>query len=268
MGWGDELMIAGEARRLHSRYGGKVRVVSEGGTQLYSPLWDRISYIAQPGDRAEATIIDSPRCRPYRSSFDDHGSVWREYGPYPAEICFTDSELRFAEQFGSGFVVVEPHVKSNRDGSSNRQWGWGRYAELVSARPNLRWVQLSEPSKSALPGVIQVRTHSFRLACAVLSRAAALVGPEGGLHHASAAVGIPAVIIFGGYISPEVTGYRSHVNVFTGCGLGCGKRNQCECSCMQSINPSQIVESLDRTLVADGFRKRPLPHGQIGTDRL
>jgi ADP-heptose:LPS heptosyltransferase len=79
---------------------------------------------------------------------------------------------------------------------------------------------------------------------ATLSRAIGYLGPEGGMHHASAAVGVPAVVIFGGYISPKVTGYEGHINLFTGTGLGCGNSQPCECSCMAGITVGRVCEAV------------------------
>lgn len=254
MGWGDELMVAGEARRIHEAIGGKVRIVARPGgrTTLSSVLWNNIEYIAKPGETAAATLVESPLTRPYRAHLEPHGSCWKPYRPQPAEIRFTPREQAFAAPVGTGFVLIEPHVKTRRDGASNRHWGWGRYATLVSSRPHLRWIQVGKPQLATLPGVVRAPTSSFREACAVLARAAAYVGPEGGLHHASAALGIPAVVIFGGYISPEVTGYPFHVNLFSGAGLGCGRRESCGCDCMARISPDAVARALDAVLELRG----------------
>ena len=259
MGWGDELMAAGEARRIHETTGGKVRIVARPGgrTTLSSVLWDNIDYIAKPGEAAVATIVDSPFARPYRARFEPHGSCWQPYRPQPAEIRLTPREQAFAAPMGTGFVLIEPHVKTWRDGASNRQWGWDRYAALVSSRPHLRWIQVGKTKLATLPGVKRAPTDSFREACAVLARAAVYVGPEGGLHHASAALGIPAVVIFGGYISPEVTGYPFHVNLFSGAGLGCGRRESCDCDCMARISLNAVAWALDAVLETGGVKAQP-----------
>jgi hypothetical protein len=250
MSWGDELMAAGEARRIHQSNGGKVRMVARpgGATTLSSTLWDNIDYIAKPGEAAAASVVDSPSNRPYRAAFEPYGSRWKEYRPLPAQIRLTRSEVEFASVFGTGFVLIEPHVKALRDGADNKQWGWDRYVALVSSLPGVRWIQVGRPELASLPGVIRVPTESFRKACAVLAQAAAYVGPEGGLHHASAALGIPAVVIFGGYISPKVTGYSFHTNLFSGAGLGCGRREKCSCDCMARIMPSEVVRAVNTIL--------------------
>jgi Glycosyltransferase family 9 (heptosyltransferase) len=245
MGWGDDLMVAGEARRIHRLTGKVVSIVSHvGGASHWSPLWNGLTYIAAPGQIGGVTIIDSPQHRPYRAAVSPIGSTWREYNPQPSEILFSDREIEFARQVGNGFIVIEPHVKLERDGAENKQWGFENYRKLVQTMANVKWIQLSRSHLMSLPGVTHVRTNSFRQACAILAQASAYVGPEGGLHHASAAVGIPAVVIFGGYISPQVTGYSHHKNLFRGTGLGCGRHLKCECSCMLNISIDEVANAL------------------------
>lgn len=258
-------MAAGEARRIHQANGGKVRIVARaGGSTLSSTLWDNIDYIAKPGEAASASVVDSPFNRPYRASFGPHGSHWQEYCPFPAEIRFTQSELEFASVYGRGFVLVEPHVKALRDGADNKQWGWERFVTLVSSLPRVQWIQVGRPLLSSLPGVVRVPTESFRKACAVLAQAAAYVGPEGGLHHASAALGIPAIVIFGGYISPKVTGYSFHTNLFSGADLGCGRREKCNCDCMARILPSEVACALNAILKRRGYEIPSASPAKIG----
>jgi ADP-heptose:LPS heptosyltransferase len=81
-----------------------------------------------------------------------------------------------------------------------------------------------------------------RQASAVLAGAALLISPEGGLHHAAAALGLRAVVIFGGFISPATTGYDLHRNFFTG-GQACGMRLACaHCAeAMARITPEEVA---------------------------
>ena len=41
------------------------------------------------------------------------------------------------------------------------------------------------------------------------------LGHEGGFAHAAAALSKPAVVIYGGWIPPEVTGYEFHENIYS-----------------------------------------------------
>jgi ADP-heptose:LPS heptosyltransferase len=149
--------------------------------------------------------------------------------------------------------VIEPTIKSRA--SPNKQWGADRWAAFVALarRRGVDLVQLGDQPPT-LEGVRWISTPSFRAGAAVLARAIAYVGHEGGLHHAAAAVGVPAVVIFGGFISPACTGYRMHTNLFTGGTadhpLGCGMRMPCQhCeTAMSEITPESVADELGRVL--------------------
>jgi len=68
---------------------------------------------------------------------------------------------------------------------------------------------------------------------------------EGGLHHAAAALGRPAVVIFGHFIDPEVTGYHGHKNLRGGAVGMCGSWSSCpECvRAMEAITPEVVVDA-------------------------
>jgi FkbM family methyltransferase len=82
------------------------------------------------------------------------------------------------------------------------------------------------------------------MAAGVLSGASLLISPEGGLHHAAAALGVRAVVIFGGFISPATTGYALHTNLFTAARpAGCA-------------SAACIARGDGRHLAGDGRRRR------------
>ena len=88
---------------------------------------------------------------------------------------------------------------------------------------------------------------SFIAACGLLSGATAYVGPEGGLYHAAAALGVPAVAVFGGYIDPANQGYDDprYVNLYEPMDgeSPCGQRIDCP-HCMKAmakITPDLVV---------------------------
>jgi hypothetical protein len=90
-------------------------------------------------------------------------------------------------------------------------------------------------------------------AAAVIARAQAVVVPEGGLHHTAAVFGTPAVVIYGGFISPEVTGYAGQTAMYAKSDehpLGCGWRVPCtHCQqAMASIVPETVADELEKQL--------------------
>jgi len=110
-------------------------------------------------------------------------------------------------------------------------------------------VQLQEPGVKRVGNVDVLACGNFMDAVGALSGARAAVLQEGALHHAAAAVGTPAIVIRGGFISPKVTGYAGQVDFYVEderWPLGCGYRVPCEhCkAAMESITPEQVAASL------------------------
>lgn len=272
MGYGDEIMAAGEARRLQEAGDPRpVAVLGRDGRPRWHPLWEGNPRLARPEAVARGlevrTITNGPGCRPYvdyaamRAEFAalfpgrpfttkrrDPRLPWR-YSAWRA----TPGELYGLPQRAPGrYVVVEPHVKATA--SPNKDWGRARWQALVRLRRDLDWVQLGAGGSRILEGARHVATADFRAACGVLAGAAAAVLPEGGLHHAAAALDVPAVVIFGAMTSPANTGYAIHVNLFEPLGGAspCGQRVPCgHCArAMAAIRPEAVAEHLERILDA------------------
>ena len=111
-------------------------------------------------------------------------------------------------------------------------------------------VQFGYPAaKHRLANAQYFKTPSFRHAVVALSRARLAILPEGGLHHGAAAVGVKAVVLFGGFIPPSVTGYDMHVNL-TGGAEACGSLKTCEhCrAAMDAIKVDDVLKAADGIL--------------------
>jgi hypothetical protein len=241
MGWGDELMAAGQARKVYEQTGRAVQIVGVDRRPRWSELWQGIPYIVGPGARAAPNVIlNGPNARPYVASKTAERWHWQPFQPTPAQVSLQASE-RALGQLVAGAVVIEPTIKDRA--SPNKAWVPGRWAELVAAMPDIKFVQLGPLGIDLLLGARHVPTRSFREAMGALSGAGAYVGPEGGLHHAAAAVGIPAVVLFGGFIAPENTGYKEHRNLFTG-GYACGSRLPCA-HCKKAMNDITVQMAAD-----------------------
>ena len=119
-------------------------------------------------------------------------------------------------------------------------------------REGLRVTQLGPMGTPLLDSAEHIVTGTFRRAAAVISAARACVLPEGGLHHAAAALGVPAVVVFGGFTPIELTGYPGHVNIGASLGEACGMRQPCD-HCqkwMAKIAPVAVFAELRRILDA------------------
>ncbi len=252
MGIGDELMAAGQARRLHEAdpQKRKVRILDAAGAPRWHELWRDNPSIAQRGESGDLLeVVNGPNARPYIAAKDYRRWTWKEFEPTPAVISFTEAEWDFGAQYKK-LVIIQPTIKAKA--SPNKHWGEGRWREFAQQAKldGIRLVQLGPAGTTPLRGVNLISTPSFNHACAVLARAKAYVGHEGGMHHAAAALGVPAVVIFGAFISPRSTGYVAHRNLFEGRDLGCGMRWPCPCCAvaMSKIQSARVLAELKELL--------------------
>lgn len=249
MGWGDEIIATGQAKRLHEADPTrKVLMVGKDGQPRIHPIWDGnprlLSVREYRKGMARQVLANYSGNRPYidYSRTTPERWAWNGWRVEPGEIYLSAAE-RVAFALAAGSVVIEPHVKGPKQ--VNKQWGWDNWQALVDARPDLDFIQLGPAGTQLLRGVRHVVTQTVRHAAAALSQAKAAVLPEGGLHHAAAALGVPAVVIFGGFISPASTGYDTHVNIFTG-GEACG--NKAPCPHCQAAMAAISVEDVNLAL--------------------
>jgi len=249
MGYGDELMVSGRARVMQQSDPRKVMVTYQGVRtwSKWTSVWENNPRIAGPnerGDFQELKARGADNMRPYHTAKTaDRWHYNLDFRPDVGELYLTDAEIEFAAPYYPN-VIVEPTIKPGA--SPNKQWGRWREFVRLSGIP---LTQLGPPGTVPLDGVDLIETQSFRLACAVLANAKAYVGHEGGLHHAAAALGIPGVVIFGGFISPAQTGYDLHRNLFTGVDP-CGMRTPCKhcADAMAAITPEQVMMELETML--------------------
>lgn len=227
MGIGDEIMASGMARGAAAR--GR-RVAFGDGVKI---KWSRFSElvfrnnpnVAAPGCEFDTDIEWIPYYKGHRIYNEPGQSKWTwNYGfkPIPGEFFFSDDEINYSRSYsGSGLVIIEPNVPQYKSVASNKQWAPERF-HAVARRlmaDGHRVAQFSYGGLHSLP-VEQISTPDFRRAVAILAHARLYIGPEGGMHHAAAAMGVPAVVIFGGFVPPQVTGYDFHHNVAVGKACG------------------------------------------------
>jgi ADP-heptose:LPS heptosyltransferase len=254
VGLGDALMDSGAARVAQLRDPRKVMVML-GSRAAWSEVWEYNPRIARPGEKGDFQILQgrsvASNMRPYHLSKTPQKWVYDlTFRPQVGEIYLSYAEQQFAGQFHPPQVVIEPNIKPGA--SPNKQWpfeNWVRFAQMATSA-GLKLVQLGPTGTRTLPGVQLIPTRSFREACAVLAGAKACVLPEGGTHHAAAALGIPGVVIFGGFTPVELTGYSVHRNLGVSLGDACGMRLQCDhCAVeMKKITPELVLVELQKVL--------------------
>lgn len=210
------------------------------GRPRWHPIWENNPRIQRELRGRYQTLVNGPNARPYVAAKNEKRWTWKPFNIQPGEIYLTEAEKTFGARY-AGRILVEPNTKGTNEG--NKDWGWDRWQEFAKRVPNL--LQVGPAGTRRLDGVEFVETPDFRLAAAVLAVSQAYCGTEGAMHHAAAALGVRAVVIFGGFISPAVTGYSMHRNLFTG-GTACGSRVQC-LHCRQAMAKIS-VDMVERNL--------------------
>jgi hypothetical protein len=243
MGAGDWVMCTGEVKVIHEKYGQPVMVVGPDGRMRWDDVFDNNPrIIRRPIKKPYRRLINGGGFRPYIASKSSKRWMWRAYKPIPGELYFTADEEAFAAPH-AGAVMIEPNGKDI--GHDNKVWPFERWQAVVDALPGMPFVQCGPPGTRWLERVKQVETPNFRSAAAVLRGSKTFVGGEGGLMHAAAAVGRPALILWSEFIAPHITGYEMHRNI-RHAGPPCGWRIPCE-TCRASllaITVDEVVHNL------------------------
>jgi hypothetical protein len=252
MGYGDQLMATGLARGARAR---GVRIALGDGQRI---LWDKHSAevfkgnpnLAQPGEERAKDLewVGYFKGSRIYNSQDAAKARWiwnPDWRRIRGEVFFSGGEVRAAERIGDDFVLIEPNVPWWKSVAANKDWGRRNYQAVADrlAAKGLRVVQLMhDRTEVRLGGVEPARSLSFRDALSQLKRAKLFIGPEGGMHHGAAALGVPAVVLFGGFIPPETTGYPEHANL-TGGAEACGRYTPCDhCkAAMAAIGVDEVV---------------------------
>lgn len=248
MGFGDELLGSGMARGARAR--GRRIAFGDGHRIIWSKQAHEIyrgnPNVAPPGSEGASDLEWITHYRGHRLYARPVNGRWQwrpSFRAQPGQLFFDVSELEWASRIEPGFVLIEPTVKKT---APNKQWPRERYAEVAwrLLRDGYRVAQFN-PSGAVLTGVEKIMTPSFRHAVAALGRAALYIGPEGGLHHGAAAVGTKAVVIFGGFIHPLLTGYPGHANLYVGeeaCGTIGVPCPHCQAA-MDAITVEQVYDA-------------------------
>ena len=279
MGFGDALMVSAQARELHASTGRKVAVGDGHRLRMGPPeieVFRHNPHIAAQADLDRGTpvawLVNYSGHRPYvdRARMETEFANlfpgrqftmkvrdpklpwrftdWSVKSAGPGELRLTTMERARARSVTEGlgpFAVIEAGVKNGA--SPNKAWPWERYIEAARALA-MPIVQFNPARR--LPDAIAIRTATFRDACAVLGQAEIYIGTEGGLHHAAAALGVPAVVYHGGYISPTTTGYEGQRALYRGVGSPCGMRVSCgHCAAIaMEITADEAVNAIKETL--------------------
>jgi hypothetical protein len=241
MGIGDEIMATGMARGAAAR--GRPIAFGDGKRLIWGP-WCPYAFKHNPNVahvlRPNVEWIPYYKGHRVYNKLGNGRWLWNyEFKATRGEFFFDDAELAFAVSRAG--VLIEPNVPWQKSVAPNKDWGFARYQALADRLrgAGLRVWQLSH-GKLRLAGVEVIEVSSFREAAAALAGVELAIVPEGGLHHAAAAVGTRAIVLFGGFIPPRITGYDAHVNLVGDIDF-CGSLTTCA-HCRAALNRITVEE--------------------------
>ena len=168
------------------------------------------------------------------------------HNPFPPQIFLIRRELDAARQrFGGSYIAVCPSSKT-RFAANRKEWGINNFQKLIDLFGKHRFVQVGLAEDPLLTGVVDARGLPVRQSAAVIANADLFVGLEGGLMHLAKAVGTKSVIIYGGYVRPEISCYHDNLNIYS--PVHCSpcyssEKASSECptmECMRQIRPEDV----------------------------
>ncbi len=237
MGWGDEIITTSLVKKAKEKHPNRNICVGDGLKVIWNDVFNNNPKISREVTPGCLWVNCYKGVRPYITAAHNDKLIWnKSFKVEPGEIYFSPEELHWKEE---GFVYIEPNVK--KAWNPNKDWGFEKWRQVVKGLPNIRFIQGSGEKL-----VEQKNTKSFRDACALLAKASLFVGTDGGLHHAAAALGIPAVVVWGGFIGPQILGYDNHINLHSGT-KSCGSKTKCD-HCRDALNKitvEMVIHAID-----------------------
>ena len=283
MGLGDDLLVTRIAKIEKEKFPDRQIVIGNFQKKLvyYSIIYDNNPNITNP-DQIDNTkpihYIDyHSKNRPYidKQKSTKKKWVWNfNFKPMPGEIYFSFEEKKESKKiigdaihywkknntnFFKGIIFIEPTSAKPEDKlihikHKNKAWSFTNWLQLTE-KLNREYLIIQSIHKNSvkLPRVYHCE-QGFRLACSVLNKSDLYVGVEGGFGQAAAALKKKAVIYFGGWIHPSITGYDFHQNIYVNIdGSPCGAMTY-ECdhcvTCREKITVDymydKIIKEIDK----------------------
>ncbi len=133
---------------------------------------------------------------------------------------------------------------------NRKEWGVERFQELRDLFPDYKFIQSGSKNDYLLKNVIDARGMPVREFAAVIYNSLFFIGPEGGLMHLTKSINKRSVILYGGFLKPEISGYAENLNIVSSpecspCFYSSGEYKSCSTmKCMKSITPKIVYEKI------------------------
>jgi len=255
MGLGDEIMAMGEAETLCESTGRPVAICDKLNKPRWHAAWNNNPAVSRESGNGIDTIINCPGKRSYIKQWKSaprRTEFVLDHRARAGRIHLSQQEESISRALapGGAFVIIEPATRISLRSSRNKDWGMERWAEVIRDFPVPVYQFDIGDRTPLLEGVGVVQSTDFRISAGIVKLAALVLTVDGGTHHLAASMETDAVVVFGGFCDPKITGYDSHANFYADIdGSPCGRYDPCpHCKrAMEMITPEQVrAESLKR----------------------
>lgn len=252
---GDNLLLSCLAREIKRHDPSRYVIVETCWPELFdqNPNVDAVSttrvslwpvrgrYLIQPDTRAH--IIDQLMRRlPFPVSAWD-----RQVDLYYREDPVDATRLGLP----ASYLIVNPAGKQTH-AANRKEWGWQNFCDLRHRFAGAPFVQIGDAGTPLLPDTIDRRGRPILESAHLVRHAEAGIFLEGGMMHVANAVRTPSVIIYGGAVRPDVSGYAMHLNLHSApscspCFISDGAMTGCPTmECMRMISTEQVAAAVEQ----------------------
>lgn len=170
------------------------------------------------------------------------------------QLYLHEAEIRQTrEKYDFPYIAICP-VGKVKFSANRKEWGVENFQKLRDLMPASRFIQIGLKRDPLLNNVIDARGVPVMESAAIIKSSLFFIGLEGGLMHLAKAVGTKAVIIYGGFLRPEISAYEENLNISnlvdcSPCFHSAYPHEPCETmKCMAGITPQMVYEKINHYL--------------------
>ena len=278
MGWGDYIMTTGIVRRLKRQNPDLQILVKEpfNKTRQYRDIFYKNPFIVNTDIINEKfPHIKIPRVLAGVNDESKMKIIWSperiaEVGDFyvkKEETDFAEKKIKTITEHWKaknqkqpkGIIFISDTAKRNMiidkkivyyEHAVNKEWGekkWHRFISITSEDYIL--LKTSNIEEKHVDGLYSIMCD-FRTTFSIMKKCDFYIGNEGGLSHLWAITRKKALVFFGHWIPPYVTGYSFHLNLSTNLNDHCGSLKKCkEClSFFNNLDPEYIKFLLEKNI--------------------
>lgn len=252
-GMGDNLLLTMLASELNNKYPNKSVIVETEWPDLFvnNP---NVTWFTKKHFTTTKRHI-----RPkYKINIDTKRSLYNQMMDYidtkekgKPELFLTDKEVNDAKRnYPFNYIVTCPEGKQGFT-ANRKEWGFNNFQLLSNLFEEIEVIQIGSKDDRLLENVIDARGLSIRESAAILHGSMFFLGLEGGLMHLAKSVGVKGIILYGGFIKPEISGYDDFLNIYkevhcSPCFNSNKAHSVCEnMICFKDITPKYVYNLLE-----------------------